>query len=559
MAVYSHLRNREAQRKVLTVAFGRHIAEGHLLMSYVDGSDGSHQVYGFNRLGEGPWDSVEGVWWRGYNLASSEYHFRQGGQATNMSEVDSWFPLDVPHSRSAAIAFRTPTGVAEFNNVASPPEGLSVLAKTKHVPNFDSSGTQTAFGYSANPARCFIELLNVYARLPNLPAQFSTIADYWKSRIDWSSWVDWKNYLEETETVDYTTIADFEGFGLTTTYFSDTTLTTELTKRVEPVVDLQFGTGGPYPGTVDNFSARLEGKIKAKYSETYTFKVTHTHGAKLWVNETLLIDEFASTGTHTGTIALTAGTFYTIKIEYKHTTALSANLSLLWSSSSQAEQIVPSKFLYPKSESRPRYESHVFFANPTNVGDALRTLLLMSNSIMQEVNGKIRFHCLENLASTFTFNDDNILDGTFSFRRRDVLNTSPVTEYEAKIGDLDSQYLEEPPVPVSIKIDWLTRSFRENVKVIDLFNCTRWQARKVLQTRAKLEVGGDLMPEFQSLGAKSYSVLQGDVVTLGHRKITGEPRTYLVRDALDSPITESAKISQAVEKRTFKLQEWSVT
>lgn len=559
MATFNHLKNRESQRKVLTVAFGRHIAEGHLLWSRVEGSSPTHQVYGFNRLGEGKWNAVEGVWWRGFNLASSEYHFRQGGQATSMSEVDSWFPLDVPHSNSAALAFRTPAGEADIDNVNNPPEGLSVIAQTKQVPNFNNSGTQTDFSYSANPAREVIELLNVYARLPNLPSVYANLAAYWKSRIDWAAWKDWHDYLQGNETVDYTTIADFEGFGLTAEYFNNDSLTAPVhTKRVETYLDLQFATGSPAPGiNADSFSSRLEGKIRAKYSETYTFSLYHDDGGKLWVNGSLIIDQWGTAGTHTGTIALTAGQLYDIKIEHFENTG-NAGLTLKWSSTSQPEQIVPAKYLYPKAESRPRYESHVFFATPTNIGDAIRQILFLSNSVMQDVNGKIRFFCLEQLSSSFTFDSSNIIEGSFSFKRRDILQSDPITEYEAKFRDLDSQYLEEPAVPVSYKIDWLTRKYRENVKVVELFNMTRWQARKVLQTRAKLEVGNDLLCEFSGYGARSYQVVPGDMVTLDHRKIGGSPRTYLVREAVDSAVAEAKYLKGAeIEKRKFKVQEWS--
>jgi hypothetical protein len=42
-------------------------------------------------------------------------------------------------------------------------------------------------------------------------------------------------------------------------------------------------------------------------------------GAKLWVNNTVIIDKFSSTGTqeYTGSITLQAGKQYAIKMEYK--------------------------------------------------------------------------------------------------------------------------------------------------------------------------------------------------------------------------------------------------
>lgn len=556
----NHLKYLDAQRKTLTVAFGLHKAAGHLLWSRVEGTSPSHQIYAFNRLGEGKWNAVKGVWFKGFNLAATEYNFHQGGHATSMAEVDPWFPLDVPHSHTATLSYRAPVGVGDPDNVNNPPGGLTVMAETKLCPDFNSAGVQTDFSYTANPAREIAELLTTYARLPNLPSIYASAAEYWLSRIDWANWTEFRDYHNTLETVDYTTIPDFEGFGLTASYFSDQTLTTLYAKRVEPVFDIQLGAGSPAVGlSATNFSARFEGKIKPKYTENYTFYLTHDGGAKLWVNDVLIIDEWATTGEHSGTANLTADQFTSIKIEFKNSAATPAtsHLTLEWTSTSQTRQVVPSKYLYPKSEQRPRYESHVYFDSPTGVSDAINRILFLTNSVKQDVNGKLRFFCLEQLAPEFEFNSSNIIEGTFNFRRRDILQSDPITEYEARMLDLDSQYLEEPVTPVSYKTDWLTRKTRENVRVIDLYNMTRWQARKILQTQAKLDVGNNLIVEFNGIGAKTYPAVPGALIPIDHRKI-GETRNFLIREATDSGVKESARTqSGEIEKRTFRVQEWS--
>lgn len=557
MTTINQLKNREAQLKVLTAAFGLQVVGGHLCYSTYDGAN----VIAYNALGEGEWDACDQAFYKGVQIPSGDLHFHSGALATGMTsgpqQVDSYFSADVPHSRTAAIGYKVPTGLADADTEKNPPTEFKGIFRTKKVPDFDSSGTQTDFAYSPNPARAIAELLATYARLPNVPASYSSILDYWISRIDWSNWCDFRDYHAGTETVDYTTITDFEGFGLTTRFFSDQTLTTEVRKFVQATIDSQGTSSAPpvYGVSATDCSARHEGKYKAKYTETYTFYVTHDDGAKLWVDGTLIVDEWGTTGTHSGTIALTAGQFYDIKLEWFNG-AGNWDIRLEHESTSQARTTVPAKFLYPKPESRPRYESHVYFDTPTNLADAIRTILFVSNSFMQDVGGKLRFFCYEQLSSSFTF-DDSIID-SLKFKRRDILQADPVTIYEAKMKDLDSNYLEEPITPVQIAVDRFARKTAENIKVVNLFNMTRWQARKVLETRAMIEVGNGMFAELGAKTSKSYPVVAGDLVTVSHRKLGASPINFLVRESVDKGVSEGKQTQgHEPESRTFTIQEWN--
>jgi hypothetical protein len=276
--------------------------------------------------------------------------------------------------------------------------------------------------------------------------------------------------------------------------------------------------------------------------------LAHTHGAKLWINGTLIIDQWGTSGTHSGTFAATANNFYTIKIEYTHSTG-NANLSLEWESTSQTREIVPSKYLYPKSENQPRYETHLFFT-ATNLTTAMDAILDQCNSVRQDVNGKLRFFCLEQISSEFTFDSSNIIDDTFKFSSRDILKIDPITEYEANFRDLESQYLEVPLTSVSYKVDWIKQG-QENIKVVDLGNMTRWQARKILQTRAKLEMARGIRCEFESPAAKAYQPMNGGIVTVNHRKLGGA-KSCLILEANDKQRSETE-----TSKRKFTVQEWS--
>lgn len=557
----NYLKNSEAQKKVLTIPFGLQPVSGHLYCAKIAGASPTHQISAYNLLGEGEWNACLGAYWKGLNIPAADYDFQVGALATGMAsgpqQVNSFFPADVPHSRTVAIAYKIPTGYGDEDIESTAPTGFEGIFETKKCPDFNSSGTQTGFSYSANPAREIIELLQTYARMPNLPTSYASSAAYWLSRIDWSNWVDFRDFHDQTEIVDYTTIADFEGFGLTVEYYNGVAFDTLVKKFVQQSIDINPGTASPSTGVnADNFSARFEGKIKAKYSETYTFHLQHDDGAKLWVDDVLIIDQWGTTGTHTNTAALTAGEFYNIKIEWKETTG-SAQLKLDWSSSSQTQQVIPSKYLYPKAESRKLYESHIYIETPLSPGDAIRRILYQTNSIMQDVNGKLRFFCLDDLTETsFDFDNSNI--DSFEFRRRDILESDPITEYEAQMKDLDLEYLDEPTTPVSHRLDNFSRKTFENVKIVNLYNCTRWQARKILETRAKLETGGGLIAEIKSVSAKTYSVMPGDLVSVEHRKVGETARDYLVKEAVDKAVSESAgSQGTQIENRTFIVQEWS--
>lgn len=564
MAVINHLKNANQAQKYLAVAFGRQAVKGHLVWSKVAGSSPTHQITAYNALGEGEWEAIEGAFWKGVPIPAADLNFHKGALATAMTSgnqiVDSFFDKDVPHSRTAAIGYKVPIGLGSDDIENTPPTDFEGIFKTKKCPDYSEDGEEVDFSYSVNPARVIAELLRTYARLPNLPGIYPTAADYWLSRIDWENWTAFRDFHDQTETVDYTTISEFDGFGLTAEYYTGTNFDTFVTKFVHPNFDINYGSKPPaYGVAAGNFSGRFEGKIKFEYSQTYTFTVTHDNGARLWINGTQVINEWqndglSTPGTHTATFAATANTFYDIKIEWNDG-GVTGNLKVEWESSSQTKEVIPSKNLYPKAESKPLYEAHVFFEAPTNFADAIRTILFQTNSIMQDVNGKLRFYALEDLTSSFTLDNSNI--DTFKFRRRDILMQNPVTAYEADFKDLDLQYLEKPATPVRLELDGITRKLAENIKTVPMFNTTRWQARKILETRAKLEVGNGLLVEVTAKAAKTYPIVAGDLITATHRKIGETPRNYLVRESADGGVSEGDFAQGAdVEKRNFVMQEW---
>ena len=564
MATINHLKNRDAQRKTLAVAFGRHAVKGHVCWSRVEGvpPPGAFHIFAYSALGEGEWDACEAAYYKGVEIPAADYHFHPGALAeamdTGTQVVDEYFPLDVPHTRTAAIGYKCPQSIGDYEIDKTAPDGFEGIFRTKKCPDFNSSGVLTGFSYSANPARCIAASLVDYGRLPNLPSVYAGALDYWRTRIDWGSWCAWRDYCAGLETVDYTSApGDLDGFGLTASYYNGAEFDTFVTKFVQPVVDLTLGTASPAAGVnPDNFSARYEGRLKARATGTFTFYLTHDDGARLFIAGVEVISAWGAPGAGQVDQYLEEGEFYDIVVEWQETGG-PGSIKLEWYLKGVVpREVISSKCLYPFPEDRPRYESHVYFNSPTNFADVIRTILFVSNSVMQDVNGKLRFYCLEQLAPAFTL--DNASIDSFTFRRRDILQADAVTSYEAKFRDLDSQFLEEPPVPIHLELDYLSRKNNENVKVIDLFNTTRWQARKVLETRAKLETGNDLMAEVETKTALTYPVMAGDLITVSHRKVGPAPRTYLVREATDGAAAEATgTLGAEPENRVFTLQEWT--
>ncbi len=94
-----------------------------------------------------------------------------------------------------------------------------------------------------------------------------------------------------------------------------------------------------------NFSARWTGFVKPAYSQNYTFYSNTTKGARLWIDNKLVIDKWTNasqTEYSSTTVSMEAGKLYTVKMEVGGGTA-----TLSWSSSSQSKQVIPTGSLFP--------------------------------------------------------------------------------------------------------------------------------------------------------------------------------------------------------------------
>lgn len=139
-----------------------------------------------------------------------------------------------------------------------------------------------------------------------------------------------------------------EGTGLTANYFNNMDFTSLKATRTDATVNFDWGLGAPMTSMdADTFSVRWTGKVKPQYTGTYTFYTSSDDGVRLWVNNQLIINKWVDQATTewSGTIQLTAGQKYDIKLEYYDNTE-DAIAKLSWSSPLQAKQIIPQNRLY---------------------------------------------------------------------------------------------------------------------------------------------------------------------------------------------------------------------
>jgi vibriolysin len=117
--------------------------------------------------------------------------------------------------------------------------------------------------------------------------------------------------------------------------------------RADATVNFNWGTASPGAGVpADQFSARWTGYVTPAYSQTYTFYARTDDGARLWVDDRLVIDKWINQASTewSGSVALQANRPYSIRLEmYDNSGGAVSQLS--WSSASQPKQIIPANRL----------------------------------------------------------------------------------------------------------------------------------------------------------------------------------------------------------------------
>jgi hypothetical protein len=161
---------------------------------------------------------------------------------------------------------------------------------------------------------------------------------------------------DSTITAIYTKKAVWNGTGLLGEYFNlaytDNFSGTPVLKRVDPVIDFDWGTGSPHASVnSDHFSVRWTGFVQPRTAGLYTFYVNSNDGVRLYINNQLIIDRWAPQGTteSSGTFQMDGGNRYPIRLEYFDETD-AALAQLRWSAADVPKDLIPTNALFTGSE-----------------------------------------------------------------------------------------------------------------------------------------------------------------------------------------------------------------
>jgi hypothetical protein len=178
----------------------------------------------------------------------------------------------------------------------------------------------------------------------NAPVSYPT--GYWRGEFVF----EYPNGLQCTVFVEEDIlVCDENGSGLRGEYYEDPAFSTLNMTRIDPGVDFDWGHGSPDAGLPeDGFSVRWSGQVEPQFSGTYTFITRTDDGVRLWVNGSLLIDEWyrQTITNHSGQIDLEACQLYDIVMEYYEDYAV-AEAQLYWETANQDFEIIPAEDLYP--------------------------------------------------------------------------------------------------------------------------------------------------------------------------------------------------------------------
>ena len=138
------------------------------------------------------------------------------------------------------------------------------------------------------------------------------------------------------------------GTGLTATYFADKELSDEAFTRTDAEVDFRWNRSAPDSRlNANHFSARWTGDVEPLRSGEITFHVSADDGARLWVGEELLVDQWHRGPVEAeGAITLTAGERVPLRLEYREHRG-EASVKLEWESQGHGRRVIPQSQLYP--------------------------------------------------------------------------------------------------------------------------------------------------------------------------------------------------------------------
>ncbi|WP_051217101.1 PA14 domain-containing protein [Paenibacillus assamensis] len=169
--------------------------------------------------------------------------------------------------------------------------------------------------------------------------------------------LQWSSSSQAKEVVPQSALyppSSTSGVGLKGEYYSGKNFEELRMTRVDSKIDYYWEAASPNDGiTNDAFSVRWTGYVVPKSTELYNFYMLADDGARVWINNQLVLDRWADQSGEfvSSSVPLVKGQRYEIRIEY-YENAGHATSKLLWSTPTISKEIVPQMNLYPPEEVR---------------------------------------------------------------------------------------------------------------------------------------------------------------------------------------------------------------
>lgn len=140
-----------------------------------------------------------------------------------------------------------------------------------------------------------------------------------------------------------------ESHGLEGSYYDQLEFLGESFWRIDAELNFNWGKEPPLSGMgKDDFSVRWQGLLLAPVSGNYTFYIYVSDGARLWVNEQLLLTSWTKQQQPvelSGQLELTAGSLVPLRVEY-YESKNRAVLQFFWKRPGGVREILPQRYLY---------------------------------------------------------------------------------------------------------------------------------------------------------------------------------------------------------------------
>ena len=214
-----------------------------------------------------------------------------------------------------------------------------------------------------------------------------------------------------------------ETHGLLGDYFNGSNFGVQVLQRIDSVLNFNWAEFSPAAVVgVNNFSARWTGKILPLYTGTYTFYITSANCRRVWIDNQLIVDKWINDINipYSGTIDLTAGQKYDIKVEYNNL-AGNADIKLEWQSDLQVRQVIPSSQLLVHDEvpsaiieTKATGDEITVYPNPVKTQFTLNSGSMEATQVsVFDIQGKLVIQSNVKFSGTKTFDVSQLSQGVY--------------------------------------------------------------------------------------------------------------------------------------------------